>query len=190
MNRFASIAEVGPLRRALTSLSIQTRERMALAKHLRFIAGQGALFNELQEASKYSDELSYCYRPFDLVSPQALHRFSFYSDRDIGGDSSGSLLFDRQEAALVLEGTISDRDKDKLVQHPSIGLARTHPFPLSCGPFNAISIELEGDGQPVHLGVEIGSKISGVVNCYGIIASKTRGWRTYEVLRRRCSCPS
>jgi hypothetical protein len=32
-------------------------------------------------------------------------------------------------------------------------MARTHPFPIGCGPFNALNIELDGDGLPMHLGV-------------------------------------
>jgi hypothetical protein len=102
MKRLTSIAEVSPIARALTSTRIQTSERLALARHMRFIAGGESLYNEAQEANKFSDELSYTFRPFDLTSPQALHRFSFYSDQSIGGDSKGALLFDREQKALVL----------------------------------------------------------------------------------------
>ena len=144
----------------------------------------------MHDANRYSEELSYCYRPFDLSSERALHHFSFYSDRDIGGESTGVLQFDREERVLVLSGTISERDKDKLVQHPSIGMARTHPFPLKCGPFTAIGVEIDSDGLPIHLGVEVQSKLSGVVSCYGVIASKARGWRSYEVFFMRHSSPS
>jgi hypothetical protein len=41
-----------------------------------------------------------------------------------------------------MDGFIDATDKDKLEHHPSIGFARTHPYPLNCGPFNAIQVEL------------------------------------------------
>ena len=45
------------------------------------------------------------------------------------------------------------------MQHPSIGLARLHPYPIKCGPFNAIQMEIEADGEPMHIGVELESSL-------------------------------
>jgi len=42
-----------------------------------------------------------------------------------------------------------------MTNHPSIGIARRHPYSINCGPFNAINLEIEGDGHPIHVGVEI-----------------------------------
>jgi hypothetical protein len=60
-------------------------------------------------------------------------------------------------------------------------MALRHPYPIYCGPFSAISVTLHSDSRPIHLGVKLRTSLSGVVSCYGIIASKIRGWNTYEV---------
>lgn len=67
-------------------------------------------------------------------------------------------------------------------------MARTYPYRLSCGPFNAISISIFGDGNPIHLGVEVKGSIHGLIQCYGIVTSKIKGWRTYEVIIDLYSC--
>lgn len=111
MKRFIEIAELSPIRRALASLRILTRERLQMYQHMRFVSRQDMLYNETKDAHKYSDELSYCYRLFDFTTPQALHQFSFYNDQDIGGQSKGRMAFDQQEKCVVIEGAISDKDK-------------------------------------------------------------------------------
>ena len=65
------------------------------------------------------------------------------------------------------------------MQHPSIGLARLHPYPIKCGPFNAIQMEIEADGEPMHIGVELESSLEANVPCYGIVTSKLKGWATF-----------
>jgi hypothetical protein len=45
MKRFINISEINPLKRALTSLKILSKERFNLAKQLRFISRQEILYN-------------------------------------------------------------------------------------------------------------------------------------------------
>lgn len=91
-------------------------------------------------------------------------------------------MYDQEELCLLIEGAIDSKDKEKLVNYPSIGMALRHPYPLNCGPFSAISVTLHSDGRPIHFGVKLRTTLSGIVSCYGIIASKIRGWNTYEVV--------
>ena len=72
-------------------------------------------------------------------------------------------------------------NKEKMEQHPSIGIELSHPFRVRCGSFNCLQLELDGDGEPVHVGIELESQVEGIVSCFGIITSKIRGWANYEV---------
>ena len=45
MKRFIEIAEFSPIRRALASLRILTRERLQMYQHMRFISRQDMLYN-------------------------------------------------------------------------------------------------------------------------------------------------
>ena len=54
-------------------------------------------------------------------------------------------------------------------------------YPIRCGPFNALSLHLNSDGLPIHIGCMIDSLYHGPVGGYGIIASKIKGWNTYEL---------
>ena len=111
-----------------------------------------------------------------------MHEFRAYSDQDIGGDSTGELVYDGHRGCLVLKGEVRTKNKERLSQHPSIGMARAHPYKLKCGPFNAIQLEIESDGHPIQVGVELESQIEGKIGCYGNITSKLKGWNIYEVL--------
>ena len=42
----------------------------------------------------------------------------------------------------MLEGLVDASEKEKMKQYPSIGIARTHPYPVYCGPFTSIQLEI------------------------------------------------
>ena len=181
MNNLIRQKQLSVFQQAWGWLQLRTRDRWARTSQLRNIARHETLYNQDENAGDYSDELSYRYRLFDLTSSLCLQEFQFYNDRDIGGSSEGDLLYDEKEKHLVIEGNISDRHIEKLTQHPSIGMGRRRGYPIRCGPFNALSLELNSDGLPIHVGCEIDTLLHGTVGCYGIISSKLKGWHTYEL---------
>ena len=104
-----------------------------------------------------------------------------YSDLEIGGDSTVELIYQRDRRCLVIQGLIDASDREKLIQHPSIGIQRVHDYPFKCGPFNALQLQIQSDGEPIHIGLSLESKIEAIVPCYGVVTSKLKGWYTYEI---------
>ena len=51
---------------------------------------------------------------------------------------------------LVLKGETDPTDRQKLETIPFIGMLQRNPFSFKIGPFNAIRVELKGDGNSVH----------------------------------------
>ena len=82
-----NIQNMNPLKRALASLNIVTRQRYRHFKNISHIKNQDNLY-DLYDQSQPSDEISFCYRLFDCTKEQSIFQFLPYSDRNIGGDST------------------------------------------------------------------------------------------------------
>ena len=154
MNKLLSFADIHPIKKVLSSFRIITKDRYQHYSILDKIANTQSL-HDLDYSNAYNDNLSYCFRLFDCTKPSSLHIFHPYSDREIGGDSQCEMFYNYGEKCLELTGQIDAKNKDKLEKHPSIGIARRHPYRLRCGPFQALQIEIYSDGMPMHVGAEL-----------------------------------
>ena len=153
-----SASKLNLFHRTLASLRGSTIDRYRHWRAMHRLKQQDFILHP-SAIDKYNDEVSYSYRFFDCSKEDSIYKFVPYSDREYGGDSTVELMYDRQEKCLTIEGYIETKDRTKMIQYPSIGLSRLHPYPLFCGPLNILSIELNHDGKPIHLGVQLRSPI-------------------------------
>lgn len=84
MNKLISIQQVHPLKRALASLNIMTKQRFKHLRDIWKIKKQEALYDHLYP-SEYSDNLSYTYKLFNCQEERSLYQFQPYTDREFGG---------------------------------------------------------------------------------------------------------
>lgn len=80
MNKLLSFADIHPIRKALTSLRIVTKDRYQHYTKLNKIASNEALLDQ-GYSNKYKDTFSYSFNLFDCTKPSSLHIFHPYTDR-------------------------------------------------------------------------------------------------------------
>lgn len=81
---------------------------------------------------------------------KSLARWGEVSDIQFGGTSFSEIAYNEHLRMMSLAGKIDVTNKDKLQTVPFIGMLQKTPFTFKTGMYNALRVQLMGDGYPIH----------------------------------------